>query len=137
MNDFTLVKHGYDPNEVQNYIIRLKANYEAKLSEQKDRIFYLKDQLDTFTSASENELVTSLARAVERAKQIENSSQNIFELETKRLKLLYSRMESAINNVDDIKSLDDLKSKFRLLLACRINQVHLANKAFLEIQLHE
>ena len=111
MNDFTLVKHGYDPNEVQNYIIRLKANYEAKLSEQKDRIFYLKDQLDTFTSASENELVTSLARAVERAKQIENSSQNIFELETKRLKLLYSRMESAINNVDDIKSLDDLKSK--------------------------
>ncbi len=111
MNDFTLVKHGYDPNEVQNYIIRLKANYEAKLSEQKDRIFYLKDQLDTFTSASENELITSLARAVERAKQIENSSHNIFELETKRLKLLYSRMESDINEVKDMTTLNNLKAK--------------------------
>ena len=111
MNDFTLVKHGYDPNEVQNYIIRLKANYEAKLAEQKDRIFYLKDQLDTFTSANENELITSLARAVERAKQIESSSQNIFELETKRLKLVYSRMESLINNVQDKTSLEELKSK--------------------------
>jgi len=111
MNDFTLVKHGYDPGEVQNYIIRLKATYESKLAEQKDRIFYLKDQLDTFTNASENELITSLARAVERAKQIENSSRNIFELETKRLKLLYSRMEELINDIDNQTSTTILKTK--------------------------
>ena len=116
MNDFTLVKHGYDPNEVQNYIIRLKATYESKLAEQKDRIFYLKDQLDTFTNASENELITSLARAVERAKQIENSSRNIFELETKRLKLLYSRMETLINDMNDQTSTTILKTKLLNLI---------------------
>ncbi len=116
MSDFTLVKHGYDPNEVQNYIIRLKATYEAKLSEQKDRIFYLKDQLDTFTNASENELVTSLARAVERAKQIENSSHNIFELETKRLKLLYYRMETLINELSGQVNTEELKAKLLTLM---------------------
>lgn len=109
MNDFTVSKHGYNPIEVDNYIIKLKADYESKLSEQKDRIFYLKNQLDTITRSSENELMTSLANAVEKAKQIENSSRNIFELETKRLKLLYSKMDSLISNMAEGTSIEEVK----------------------------
>ena len=67
------------------------------MSEQKDRIFYLKDQLDKITNSSDNELMTSLVSAVEHAKLIENSSKNIYELETKRLELLYSKMEEKLD----------------------------------------
>ncbi len=109
MNDFSVTKHGYSPIEVDNYIIRLKADYETKLSEQKDRIFYLKNQLDTLTRSSENELMTALANAVEKAKQIEVSSRNIFELETKRLKLLYSKMDSLISNMAEGTSIEEVK----------------------------
>ena len=54
----------------------------------------LKDQLEKMTNSSDNELVTSLVSAVEKAKLIENSSKNIYELETKKLSLLYSKMEN-------------------------------------------
>jgi len=98
MNNFTIIKRGYSQLEVDNYISRLKNDYETKLSEQKDRIFYLKDQLDKITNSSDNELMTSLVSAVEHAKLIENSSRNIYELETKRLQLLYSRMEEKLDS---------------------------------------
>ncbi len=109
MNDFTITRHGYSPIEVDNYIIRLKADYEAKLSEQKDRIFYLKKELDTLTRSSEKELTVALANAVEKAKQIETSSRNIFELETKRLKLLYSKMDTLISNMAEGTSIEEVK----------------------------
>lgn len=98
MNNFTIIKRGYSQLEVDNYISRIKNDYETKLSEQKDRIFYLKDQLDKITNSSDNELMTSLVSAVEHAKLIENSSKNIYELETKRLELLYSKMEEKLDN---------------------------------------
>ena len=97
MNNFTIIKRGYSQLEVDNYINRIKNDYETKLSEQKDRIFYLKDQLDKITNSSDNELMTSLVSAVEHAKLIENSSKNIYELETKRLELLYSKMEEKLD----------------------------------------
>ena len=84
MSNFKIIKKGYSQLEVDSYIERLKADYESRLAEQKDRIFYLKDQLDKMTSSSDNELVTSLVSAVEKAKLIENSSKNIYELETKK-----------------------------------------------------
>lgn len=98
MNNFTIIKRGYSQLEVDGYIARLKNDYETKLSEQKDRIFYLKDQLEKITNSSDNELMTSLVSAVEHAKLIENSSKNIYELETKRLELLYSKMEEKLDN---------------------------------------
>ena len=122
MNDFTIIKHGYNPDEVDNYIIRLKADYETKLSEQKDRIFYLKNQLDTITRSSERELMVALANAVEKAKQIEISSRNIFELETKRLKLLYSKMDSLIANMEEDASIEAFKQQMLTHMAeCKLS----------------
>ena len=122
MNDFTITQHGYSPDEVDNYIIRLKADYEAKMAEQKDRIFYLKQQLDTLTHSSERELMVALASAVEKAKQIETSSRNIFELETKRLKLLYSRMNSLIVNMQEDSSIEAFKQQMLTHMAeCKLS----------------
>ena len=119
MSGFKIIKRGYSQLEVDSYIEKLKNDYEARLAEQKDRIFYLKDQLDKITNSSDNELMTSLVSAVERAKVIENSSKNIYELETKKLSLLYSKMENLLSN-ENICNDKDIKNELLFLIQdCR------------------
>lgn len=114
MDNFKIVKRGYSQIEVDSYIDRLKFDYESRLSEQKDRIFYLKDQLDKIANSSDNELMSSLVSAIERAKVIENSSKNIYELETKKLSLLYSKMENLL--IDEGVNNERIKREEFLLL---------------------
>ena len=71
------------------------------------------------TSSSDNELVTSLVSAVEKAKLIENSSKNIYELETKKLSLLYSKMENLLKD-ENIYNDRSVKQELLLLIQdCR------------------
>lgn len=114
MGNFNVVKHGYDEGEVDSYIDKMRYNYESRLSEQKDRIFYLKDQIEKITSQSDDELMSSLVSAVERARMIESSSKNIYELEMKKLNLLYIKIEELLK--DDEIIIDKSKRKEFLLL---------------------
>lgn len=119
MGNFKIIKKGYSQLEVDSYIERLKNDYESRLAEQKDRIFYLKDQLDKITMSSDNELVSSLVSAVEKAKLIENSSKNIYELETKKLSLLYTKMENLLKD-ENIYNDRSVKQELLLLIQdCR------------------
>ena len=131
MGNFKIIKKGYSQLEVDSYIERLKNDYESKLAEQKDRIFYLKDQLEKITSSSDNELVTSLVSAVERAKLIENSSKNIYELETKKLSLLYTKME---NLLKDENIYNDRSVKQELLLLIKDCRKSLENNISMQDQ---
>ena len=60
MSNFKIIKKGYSQLEVDSYIERLKNDYETKLAEQKDRIIYLKDQLEKLTS--NNDALCSIYR---------------------------------------------------------------------------
>ena len=131
MGNFKIIKKGYSQLEVDSYIERLKNDYESRLAEQKDRIFYLKDQLDKMTNSSDNELVTSLVSAVERAKLIENSSKNIYELETKKLSLLYTKME---NLLKDENIYNDRSVKQELLLLIKDCRKSLENNISMQDQ---
>ena len=119
MGNFKIVKKGYSQLEVDSYIERLKNDYESRLSEQKDRIFYLKDQVEKLTSSSDNELMTSLLSAVEKAKLIENSSKNIYELETKKLNLLYTKMENLLKDENVYNDRSIKKELLLLIQDCR------------------
>jgi len=98
MGKFKIIKMGYSQIEVDNYIEQLINDYETKISEQKDKIFYLTDELNKIKNGSGKDLMNSLVSAVERAKLIENSSKNLYELETKKLNLLYSKMENLLRD---------------------------------------
>ncbi len=119
MANFKIVKKGYSQLEVDSYIERLAYDYESRLAEQKDRIFYLKDQLEKITSNSDNELMTSLVSAVERARLIENSSKNIYELETKKLNLLYTKMENLLKDENIYNDRSVKKELLALIQDCR------------------
>ena len=116
MENFNVEKYGYDKKEVDNYLAKLKENYEETLSNQKDAIFQLKQQLEENQQklnkyVQKNEDISdALVVAVETAKQIENSSKNIYELEIKRLRALYVKWDNFLNDL--IAEYPKLKEKF-------------------------
>ena len=85
MKKFKVVKNGYDKDEIDDYLFKLNEDYENKFREQKMRINDLKrelestkGQLDSFKEKNNN-ISDALVVAVETAKQIENSSKNIYD----------------------------------------------------------
>lgn len=116
MKRFKVVKNGYDKEEIDDYLFKLNEDYENKFREQKMRINDLKrelvstkEQLDSFKEKNSN-ISDALVVAVETAKQIENSSKNIYELEIKRIRSLYDKWKSFLDEL--MKKYPALRSKY-------------------------
>ena len=99
MAKFDINKKGYDVEQVDSFINKLSLKYEEKLSEQKDRVFSLKNELSILEERLENykdkdrQISQALILAVEKAEQIENNASKLYNLEIKRLRLLYKQWE--------------------------------------------
>ena len=117
MIEFSISKNGYDVVEVESYIVNMKASYENQLQEQKDRIFDQKRTIEQLSNGNEGELMASLLKSVERARQIEISSQNIYELETKRLQLFYAKMESVVEEITTNQDCREIKRRLTALIS--------------------
>ena len=116
MEKFNSEKNGYNKKEVDSYITKISNDYEKKLTEQKMRISDMKremdiskQQLNAFKERNSN-ISDALVVAVETAKQIENSSKNIYELEIKRVRSLYDKWKSFLD--DFMKKYPNLRSKY-------------------------
>ncbi len=114
--EFDIEKNGYSIRQVDNYVCRLKDEYEKTMSDQKIRISDLKRELETVNAElnkfkqKNNDISSALVVAVETAKQIESSSKNVYELEIKRLKNLYSKWENLFNDI--LKENPSMKDKY-------------------------
>ena len=114
--EFDIEKNGYNIRQVDNYVCRLKEEYEKTMSDQKIRISDLKRELETVNAElnkfkqKNNDISSALVVAVETAKQIESSSKNVYELEIKRLKNLYSKWENLFNDI--LKENPSMKDKY-------------------------
>lgn len=106
MFKFSLDKKGYNTKEVNDYINNLYLKYEEKLSEQKDRVFALKSELEKAQARldhyieKDKQISQALIYAVEKADEIESASKKIYELEIKRVRLLYKRWEELLLEVE-------------------------------------
>ena len=141
MKRFKIVKNGYDITEIDDYLFKLNADYENKFREQKMRINDLKreveetkEQLNIFKEKNSN-ISDALVVAVETAKQIENSSKNIYELEIKRVRSLYDKWKNFLDEL--MQKYPELKSKYdtKLLLdvfAKDIDRILKQNKKTIE-----
>ncbi|MDD4210766.1 MAG: DivIVA domain-containing protein [Clostridia bacterium] len=105
MQDFSIEKKGYNRDEVQKTVDSLVEDYEVKLSQQKYRIDELKrealeakEELIKYKSKDKN-ISGALIAAVETAQEIEKNSKDIYELEIKKLRLLYNKWESFLNEM--------------------------------------
>lgn len=122
MREFSLVKKGYEREEVNKFILELEEKLELK----EQLIDSLKRELDVFhqqdkemKQKSEN-IAIALTAAVEKAKQIEKSSYNVYNLKIQELDLLYNRWEKVLNElVDKYPKLDEVDNVKRLMAEFR------------------
>lgn len=129
MGKFSITKNGYDIKQVDDYLYDLSENYEKQLREQKLRINDLKrtleqteQQLASYKQKN-SDISDALIVAVETAKQIENSSKNIYNLEIKRVRSLYDKWKKFLD--DFMTKYPALKSKYdtKLLLDVFSNDI--------------
>lgn len=106
MAKFDINKKGYDTEQVDAFIDKLSVKYEEKLSEQRDRVFALKNELSTMQERLDNykdkdkQISQALIFAVEKAEQIENNASKLYDLEIKRIRLLYKQWEDIVMKVN-------------------------------------
>ncbi|MBQ7352158.1 MAG: DivIVA domain-containing protein [Clostridia bacterium] len=119
MAKFDINKKGYDIEQVDNFINKLSLKYEEKLSEQKDRVFSLKNELAVIEERLETyrekdkQISKALIYAVEKAEQIEGNASKLYDLEIKRLRLIYKQWEDIIAKI----SLEHISSELAEELA--------------------
>jgi len=115
MVKFDIDKKGYDIEQVENYINTLTLKYEEKLAEQKDRVFtmrnelnIMKEKLSTYKN-KDKQISQALVFAVEKAGQIENSARKLYDLEIKRINILYDHWKVIIDEIEEKygKKIDD------------------------------
>ena len=106
MAKFNIDKNGYNVTEVEEYIDSLTLKYENKLSEQRDKIFALKNENNMLQSnlddykIKEEEMSKALLFAVEKSEQIEKSSKKVYELEIRRMRLIYAKWKEILDMIN-------------------------------------
>ena len=105
MARFDINKKGYDTDQVDTFINKLSLKYEEKLAEQKDRVFALKNEVAVMEERLEKyrdkdkQVSQALVFAVEKAEQIESNASKLYDLEVKRLRLLYKQWQDIIAKI--------------------------------------
>ena len=129
---FSTQKNGYSIDEVDNYLASITYNYESQMASQRERILLLQEEnerlkkdLKTFTDKESN-ISTALLIAVDKAKQIEEGSKKVYELEIQRLRLLFNKYRDFLDKLiednphaKDIQTTKEVVGEFKK----EINQV--------------
>ena len=116
MAKFDIEKNGYNKKQVDDYIFKLTEDAEDKMHNQVIRINDLKTDLQRAEAElaefkQKNESISdALLVAVETAKQIENGSTNIYDLEIKKIRSLYDKWKKILDDL--IKIHPTLKDKY-------------------------
>lgn len=116
MAKFDINKKGYDIEQVDKFINKLSVRYEERLSEQKDRVFALKNELAIMEERlatyrdKDKQISQALIYAVEKAEQIENNASKLYDLEIKRLRLLYKQWGEIAERLEELEMSKQLKS---------------------------
>lgn len=105
MNNFDIERKGYNKKEVDKYLFELSSKYEQqieKLNQDKMQIqaelMQLRLELDSYKN-KDDQISNALVVAVETAKEIESSAKTVYELEIKRVKVLYKKWSNILNEI--------------------------------------
>ncbi len=120
--NFTSSKNGYNKKEVDLYIQDLQ-NKQNELQQKNSK---LESELKFFQAQKremkeKNDSISlALTSAVEKAKQIEKSSNNVYKLKIQQITLLYSRWEKLLDEIltkypqiENVENVKDLLANFK------------------------
>lgn len=115
-------KHGYNKTEVDFYV----SDLEIKLSNKQKECERLKAQIQEIQAGQKDyqeksqNITVALTAAVEKARQIEESSKNVYKLKIQQINLLYNRWEGFLEEmlkkypkVEGVNNVKQMMSEFR------------------------
>ena len=122
MKSFDIERKGYNKKEVDNYIEVLNKQHEDSIEEKQQELMQvqaelmqLKMELESYQS-KDDQISKALVVAVETAKEIESSAKTIYELEIKRVKVLYKKWNNILNEIKalypDINKINGVSTLF-------------------------
>ena len=118
--NFSRQKNGYSEEEVDNYIRSTNLAYQRDLMERDQKIAKLTNELESVKS-KEKSINLALTAAVDKAKEIEESSQKIYKLKLEQLGMLYTKWEILLNEMikknADIKDISNIREEIENLKA--------------------
>ena len=122
MFNFTSSKNGYNKKEVDLYVADLTSknnDLQIKNAKLEEELKSFKQHQKEMTDKS-NSISIALTAAVEKAKQIERSSNNVYKLKIQQIGLLYSRWEKLLNEIvskypqiEQVENVKQLLSEFK------------------------
>ena len=95
---FEIQKNGYNTKQVDEYINLLENQKKEEILAKTKEIEKLEQDLDNYQKKSHS-ITLALTAAVDKAKEIEESSRNIYKLKIEQLTLLYSKWEILLNDI--------------------------------------
>ena len=105
MENFTREQNGYSPREVEEYLQRIRLENETRSRRQNERMetmkhesVDLKNKIEIY-KRREEQISKALVMAVKKSSEIEKSASAVYELELKRVQLLYRKWESLLNEL--------------------------------------
>lgn len=124
MLDFQTVRNGYNKDDVQKYIDDLNEQLkqkELKIQTLENSLQMYQEKEKDIKDKREN-ISIALTAAVEKAKQIENSSKNVYKLKIQELEILYARWEKVLNElIQKYPNLDEIDNVKQLLMSFKSN----------------
>lgn len=119
MKQFQSARNGYNKEEVDSYIQELNLAIEQKNAEIDKLNNSLSKYIETEKDIAEKgeNISIALTAAVEKAKQIEKSSKNVYKLKIEELEILYARWEKVLNElIQKYPNLEEIDNVKKLLL---------------------
>ena len=120
--NFKEEKHGYNKTEVDFYV----SDLEIKLKQAQKEVDRLTNKIDEISRGQKDyqeksqNISVALTAAVEKARQIEESSKNVYKLKIQQINLLYNRWEGFLEEmlkkypkVETVNSVKQMMNEFR------------------------
>ncbi len=105
MENFSREQNGYSPREVDEYLQRIRVENETRSRRQNERMEAMKKEAQElknkieFYKRREEQIAKALVLAVQKSGEIEKSARAVYDLEIKRVQLLYRKWESLLNEL--------------------------------------
>ena len=118
--NFSKQKNGYSELEVDKHIEVLVASHKAEIEKKDQTIKALKEEVKAVKS-KEKSIGLALTAAVDKAKEIEESSQKIYRLKLEQLGMIYTKWEILLNEFlkknPNVKDVSNIKQDIEQLKA--------------------
>ncbi len=134
MENFKRESNGYATHEVDEFLQKMRKEYNEKLRRQNEKMFAMNQEMNDLKYSlevykeKERQISKALIKAVQKADEISNSARTVYDLEIKRVQLLYKKWENVLNELRTKfagllpgEELDNLVGDFQYALTVTLN----------------